>query len=134
MASFIFLLTCGNRCSVKTNAIQKQYVQVLNIAKHVPSHPRPTTCMCLTSGHLLPPPCRSFPFLPSGTGDSSACGCPRTAPPRPISGDSCPRFDGKTDGRGADRSTGVSSCSNMRYEPDDGAPSPPSPSPGSAPL
>jgi hypothetical protein len=49
-------------------------------------------------------------------------------PPLPISGESCPRFDTKADGRGTDRSTGVSSYGSMRYGLDDGAtPSEPAP-------
>lgn len=76
------------------------------------------------TSHLLPAPCLSFPFLPSGTGESCGCGCPRTTLPRPINGDSCPRLDGKLDGRDWDRSTGVSSCGSMRNGLDDGATSP----------
>jgi hypothetical protein len=73
------------------------------------------------SNHLLPAPCRSFPFLPSGTGESCACGCPCTTFPRPIKGESCMCLDAKTDGRGAVRSTGVSSCGSMRYGLEEGA-------------
>ena len=59
--------------------------------------------------HRLPAPCLSLPFLPSGTGESCGYGYARTAAPRPVNGESCMRFDANG-GRGADRSTGVSSC------------------------
>jgi hypothetical protein len=47
--------------------------------------------------------------------------------PRPISGESCMRFDAKTDGRGAVRSTGVSSCGGMPYGLEEGTSSGPIP-------
>ena len=111
------------------NAIQKKNaVKVLKKYRKAPlplsRHLDRSTC----TGHLLAPPCRSFPFLPSGTGESCGCDCPRTTPPRPINGDSSTRFDGKTDdGRGADRSTGVSSCEGSTWNGLDDCCAPPLP-------
>jgi hypothetical protein len=45
----------------------------------------------------------------------------RTTLPRPINGESCTRFDAKTNGRGAVRSTRVSSCGSMPYGLEEGA-------------